>query len=100
MKTRKLMAGVFVMALAVLSAVTTVRAEMIKGEVRKIDQAAGKITLKHGPIKSLDMNEGMTMVFRVREPDMLNRVKVGDKVQFEVERTASGISVTKLEKSR
>jgi len=100
MKTRKLMAGVFVMALAVLSAVTTVRAEMIKGEVRKIDQAAGKITLKHGPIKSLDMNEGMTMVFRVREPDMLNRVKVGDKVQFEVERTASGISVTKIEKSR
>lgn len=38
------------------------------GEVKKIDEAAGKITLKHGPIMNLDMEEnGMTMVFRVRD---------------------------------
>ena len=41
---------------------------MVKGEVKKIDEAAGKITLKHGAIKSLDMDEGMTMAFRVQDP--------------------------------
>ena len=37
------------------------------GEVIKIDKSAGKITLKHGPIKNLDM-DSMTMVFRVADP--------------------------------
>ena len=73
---------------------------MVKGEVKKIDKSAGKITLKHGPIKSLDMDEGMTMVFRVQDPAMLKQVKVGDKVQFEAERTASGIAITKMQKSK
>jgi Cu/Ag efflux protein CusF len=73
---------------------------MVNGEVKKIDESAGKITLKHGPIKSLDMDEGMTMVFRVQDPAMLKQVKVGDKVQFEAERTASGIAITKMQKSK
>lgn len=74
---------------------------MVKGEVKKIDLAAGKITLKHGPIKSLDMDdETMTMVFRVQDPAMLKQVKVGDRVQFEAGRTAAGIAVTKLQKAR
>ncbi|HEY8336084.1 MAG TPA: copper-binding protein [Tardiphaga sp.] len=74
---------------------------MVKGEVKKIDLAAGKITLKHGPIKSLDMDdETMTMVFRVQDPAMLKQVKVGDRVQFEAGRTAAGITVTKLQKAR
>jgi Copper binding periplasmic protein CusF len=34
---------------------------MIDGQVTKIDESAGKITLKHGPIKKLDMEEGMTI---------------------------------------
>ena len=34
-----------------------------EGEVRKVDKAAGKITVKHGPIANLDM-PGMTMVLR------------------------------------
>jgi Cu(I)/Ag(I) efflux system protein CusF len=72
---------------------------MVKGEVKKIDLAAGKITLKHGPIKSLDMDdETMTMVFRVQDPAMLKQVKAGDRVQFEAGRTAAGITVTKLQK--
>ena len=97
MTIRNLMAGIFV-TLAVVSAATLVQAEMVKGEVKKIDETAGKITLKHGPIKSLDMDEGMTMVFRVLDPAMLKQVKVGDKVQFEAQRTASGIAVTKMQK--
>jgi Cu/Ag efflux protein CusF len=72
----------------------------IAGEVQKIDEAAGKITLKHGPAKSLGMDEGMTMVYRVKDPAMLKQVKVGDKVTFEAEEAASGYTVTKLQKSK
>jgi Cu/Ag efflux protein CusF len=50
----------------------------INGEVKKIDEGAEKITLKHGPAKSLGMDEGMTMVYRVKDPAMLKQVKVGD----------------------
>ena len=49
-------------------------------------QSAGKITIKHGPIKKFDMDEGMTMVFRVQDPAMLKAVKAGDKVKFEADR--------------
>jgi Cu/Ag efflux protein CusF len=66
----------------------------------KIDEAAGKITLKHGPIKKLEMNEGMTMVFRVRDPAMLKQVKVGDKVKFDADRINGQITVTKIEKTK
>jgi Cu/Ag efflux protein CusF len=52
---------------------------MADGEVTKIDAAHGKITMRHGPIKNLDM-DAMSMVFRVKDPAMLKQVKVGDKV--------------------
>src|SRR5712672_2160425 len=70
----------------------------VSGEVKKIDENAGKITLKHGPIRNLGMDEGMTMAFRVQDPAMLKQVKVGDKVQFEAERAEAGYTVTKLTK--
>ena len=54
--------------------------------MKKIDEGAGKITLKHGPAKSLGMDEPMTMVYRVKDPAILKQVKVGDKVKFEAER--------------
>ena len=74
---------------------------MVKGEVKKIDEAAGKITLNHGPIKNLDMtDENMTMVFRVQDLAMLKQVKVGDKVQFEAERATAGLTVTKIQKGK
>jgi Cu(I)/Ag(I) efflux system periplasmic protein CusF len=71
--------------------------EMVKGEVVKVDKAAGKVTLKHGPIKKLDM-EGMTMVFRVAEPAMLDKVKAGDRIEFEADRVNGAITVTKIGK--
>ncbi|ABQ39792.1 copper-binding protein [Bradyrhizobium sp. BTAi1] len=79
---------------------TAASAEDINGEVKKIDASAGKITLKHGPAKSLGMDEGMTMVYRVKDPAMLQQVKVGDKVKFEAENTDGGVTVTKLQKSK
>ncbi|WP_439373515.1 copper-binding protein [Bradyrhizobium sp. PMVTL-01] len=72
----------------------------ISGEVKKIDESAGKITLKHGPAKSLGMEEPMTMVYRVRDPALLKQVKVGDKVTFEAEEATSGYTVTKMEKAK
>ena len=72
----------------------------ISGEVKKIDEGAGKITLKHGPAKSLGMEEPMTMVYRVKDPAMLKQVKVGDKVTFEAEEAASGYTVTKMDKAK
>jgi Cu(I)/Ag(I) efflux system periplasmic protein CusF len=70
----------------------------VKGEVIKIDKSAGKITLKHGPIKNLDM-DSMTMVFRVADPTMLDKVKAGDKVEFDADRVNGAITVTKIGKA-
>lgn len=81
-------------------AITGVLAASISGEVKKIDESAGKITLKHGPAKSLGMEEPMTMVYRVKDPALLKQVKVGDKVTFEAEEAASGYTVTKMEKAK
>lgn len=59
-------------------------ADLADGEIRKIDKAAGKLTIKHGPIKSLDM-PSMTMVYQVKDKTMLDTVRVGDKVRFRAE---------------
>jgi Cu/Ag efflux protein CusF len=68
---------------------------MVKGEVVKIDKPAGKITLKHAPIKNLDM-DAMTMVFRVADTTMLDRVKAGDRIEFEADRVNGAITITKI----
>lgn len=68
------------------------------GEVVKTDPAAGKMTLRHGPIKNLDM-DGMTMVFRVADPVLFTKVKAGDKVRFEADRVNGALTVTKIDKA-
>ncbi|MGX1166326.1 Cu/Ag efflux protein CusF [Bradyrhizobium sp. USDA 372] len=90
------------LALTVGLATATLAAEgaAISGEVKKIDEGAGKITLKHGPAKSLGMDDPMTMVYRVKDAAMLKQVKVGDKVTFEAEEASSGYTVTKMEKAK
>ena len=100
MKNSKLAAATLALSLFA-SFVASAQDAMVKGEVKKIDETAGKITLKHGAIKSLDMDEdGMTMTFRVQDPAMLKQVKVGDKVQFEAERASAGITISKLQKAK
>jgi len=68
--------------------------------VTKIDESAGKITLRHGPIKKLEMDEGMTMVFKAQDPAMLKSVKVGDKVKFDADRVNGQFTVTKIRKAK
>jgi Cu/Ag efflux protein CusF len=72
----------------VLTAVTAA-AQDTDGEVRKIDKAQAKITLKHGEIKNLEMPP-MTMVFRVKDAKLLDAVAVGDKVKFAAEKDSAG----------
>lgn len=69
---------------------------MTAGEVRKVDSAQSKVTLKHEAIANLDM-PAMTMVFRVQKPEMLKDLKVGDKVRFHAESAAGAITVTHIQ---
>jgi Cu(I)/Ag(I) efflux system protein CusF len=89
-----------VLSSPVLPSLSTAQSAMIDGQVTKIDASAGKITLKHGPIKKLDMEDTMTMVFRVQDPSMLKQVKVGDKVKFDADRVNGQITITKIEKNK
>ena len=71
-------------------------AALNEGEVRKIDKSANKITIKHGPLAKLDMPP-MTMVFQVKDPSLLDRVKPGDKVKFDAEKVGGAYVVTRIE---
>jgi Cu/Ag efflux protein CusF len=81
-------------------AVTVAQPAMVDGEVKKVDEAAGKITIKHGPLKKFEMEDGMTMVFRASDPAMLKQVKPGDKIRFEPERVNGQFTVMKIEKKK
>ncbi|MES2249385.1 MAG: copper-binding protein [Pseudomonadota bacterium] len=68
----------------------------VDGEVRKIDTEANKITLRHGDIPNLDMT-GMTMIFRVKDPALLAKVKAGDKVRFTVDKVDGALTVLSID---
>ena len=72
---------------------------MTEGEVRRIDKDAKEITLKHGEIMNLGM-PAMTMVFRVRDPAMLDAVRRGERVRFKAESINGEIVVTRIEAVR
>ena len=82
-------------ALAAPPAVS-VAAPTTNAEVRKIDKEGKKITLKHGEIKNLDMPP-MTMVFRVKDAAMLDKIQPGDKVMVSVEKVDGAFTVTVME---
>ncbi len=73
--------------------------ELSEGEIRKIDQAAGKITIAHGEIKSIDMPP-MTMVFTVKNPALFDALKKGDKVRFAVVREDGKLVLTEIVPAR
>ena len=69
---------------------------MTDGEVRRIDKENKKITLKHAEIKNLDM-PGMTMVFQVKDPAMLDNVKQGDRIRFKAEKANGALVITDIQ---
>jgi Cu(I)/Ag(I) efflux system periplasmic protein CusF len=77
----------------------TAAADMTDGEVRKLDLEAGKVTLKHAEIKSLDM-PAMTMVFLVKDKVLLDKLKAGDKVRFKAINDAGKFTVTDIQFAR
>ena len=79
------------------AALSAPKPAMTDAEVRTINKGAGKITLKHGEIKNLDMG-AMTMVFQVKDAALLDKVKEGDKVQFTAEKIRGQYTVTAIEK--
>ena len=82
-----------------LASATVAQQSSVDGTVEKIDKSAGKVTLKHGPIRNLDM-DAMTMVFRVQDPSALDRLKVGQKVKFEADRVNGQITATKIQPAK
>jgi Cu(I)/Ag(I) efflux system protein CusF len=74
-------------------------AALTDGEVRRIDKDASKLTIRHGPIQNLDMPP-MTMVFQVKDAAMLDRLKVGDKIQFSADKIGSTYVVTRIESAK
>lgn len=72
---------------------------MADGEIRKVDKDGKKITIKHGPLPSLEM-PAMTMVFRVKDPAMLEQVKQGDKVRFVAEKLGGALTLVRLEPAK
>lgn len=83
-------------ALALALAGSAFAADLTDGEIRKVDKDAARLTIRHGEIKSLDMPP-MTMAFHVADAKMLDRVKVGDRVRFAVEKRGANYTVTALE---
>ena len=73
--------------------------EMIDGEVRKVDMDTKKLTIKHGPMPSLDM-PAMTMVFGVTDAALLDKVKTGDKIKFRVVREDGKMLVTDIQAAK
>jgi Cu/Ag efflux protein CusF len=73
-----------------------VAGQMVEGEVKKVDKEAGKITIRHGELKDLGM-PAMTMVFRAKDPAMLDQLKAGDKVKFVAEKVGGAFTLIQLE---
>ena len=88
------------LALAAWSQLAIAQSTLIDGQVTKVDASAGNITIKHGPIKKLEMDQGMTMVFHARDPDLLKGVKAGDKIKFDADSINGQLTVTKIEKGK
>jgi Cu(I)/Ag(I) efflux system protein CusF len=77
--------------------VAAASAEWTEGEVRNVDKAHGKLTIKHGAMPKFDMPP-MTMVYRVKDKVMLDHLKAGDKIKFDVDGVGGEFTVLHLEK--
>lgn len=100
MKTRNKFPILIVLAVLASSQFAWSQSELVSGLVKKIDEAAGKITIRHGPIKKFDMEDGMTMVYHVQDPAMLTMVKPGDKVKFNADQINGQFTVLKIQKEK
>jgi Cu(I)/Ag(I) efflux system protein CusF len=66
------------------------------GTVTKVDPAAGRVTIAHGPVQALKW-PAMTMAFGVGDKALLERAQPGKKVDFEFARRGSDYVITKID---
>ncbi|MDP3762264.1 MAG: copper-binding protein [Ramlibacter sp.] len=99
MKTLTKLISAVIFAAGAATSIGALAQAMADGEVRKVDKDNKKITLKHGEIKSLDMPP-MTMVFQVSDAALLDKLKPGDKVQFNVAKDGSKLTVTEIKPAK
>ena len=97
---RQISSFIFALALSVGSPSAIAQSDLIDGQVIKVDQSAGKITIKHGPAQRLGMESGMTMVYKAEDPAMLKIVKAGNKIKFDAEQVNGQYTVTRIEMAR
>jgi Cu(I)/Ag(I) efflux system protein CusF len=97
---KTMLAAAMMAALVAMPVISVAQTAAIDGQVTKVDESAGKISIKHGPIKKFDMDDGMTMVFRAQDPAMLKTVKAGDKIKFDADKINGQFTVTKIEKAK
>ncbi|MGR9076467.1 copper-binding protein [Rhizobium leguminosarum] len=94
MKTAMIKIGVAAL-LSASAAFGAFAEEFTKGVVNKVDVKAKKVTIKHEDLKNLDM-PAMTMVFRVEDPALLQRLKEGSNIEFVAERVNGKLTVTEV----
>ena len=100
MKCRLLVPAAPVLAVVLAPLIVSAQTDdYVNGLVTKIEEAGGRIVIKHGTIKKFDM-AGMTMAFRANDPAMLKEVKPGDKVRFVRDRINGQFTVTTIEKAK
>ncbi|MDW3687155.1 copper-binding protein [Cupriavidus sp. CV2] len=68
----------------------------VEAEVRKVDTANSRVTLKHGPIENLGMS-AMTMSFPVKDKASLDNLKEGSKVRATFDKVNGVATVTHIE---
>jgi Cu(I)/Ag(I) efflux system protein CusF len=70
---------------------------IVKGEVKKVDTASHRVSIKHDAIPNLNM-PGMTMSFVAQDPQLLTGLSVGDKINFVADEVDGDLTVLWLEK--
>ena len=77
------------------TATATFATDYTKGTVKKVDMKAKKVTIIHEELKNLDM-PAMTMVFYPKDEAMLEKMKVGEVIEFVADRVNGKLTVTEL----
>lgn len=75
---------------------TSATAAMSEGEIRRINKETGKVTIKHGLLQNLNM-PGMTMLFSLQDPAMMDQIKEGDKIKFVADKVDGSFVVKSLQ---
>ncbi|MBD1548786.1 copper-binding protein [Roseibium aggregatum] len=81
--------------LGTVAATAAFATDYTRGTVKKVDLKGKKVTIIHEELKNLDM-PAMTMVFRMADDTMLEKVQEGQEVEFVADRINGNLTVIEL----